>query len=101
MQPVMDERMHPCRPFRLGNLIFMVGKDQVAAAAMEIKGGTKIFHAHCRTFNMPARTTFAPGGIPGGFSRFCRFPESKIHRILFPVINIDPCAGQHIIQIPS
>ena len=50
---------------------------------------------------MPARPSFPPGGIPGRFAGFGRFPQGKIHGILFPVIHIHPGTCQHIVQVPS
>jgi len=45
MDPVMDKLASGCPP-ALGQLIFMVGKGQVLAAAMDVKNIAKIFAAH-------------------------------------------------------
>ena len=101
MEPVTHKGMNTGGSFRLGDFIFMVREDQIAAAAVEIKGRAQIFHAHGRAFNMPAGPPFTPGGIPGRFTGFGRFPQGKVHGILFPVVHIHPGPCQHIIQVTA
>ena len=69
MDPVVGKGFAVC-PFALGDFIFMVGKDQVLAAAMDIEGLAEIFPAHGRAFDMPAGAARSPGTVPGRFAGF-------------------------------
>ena len=85
----------------LGDLIFMVWEDQVLTAAVNIEGITKIFGAHRRTFNMPARTALAPWRLPIWFAWLCALPERKIERILLLFIHFHAGAGKQVIDIAA
>lgn len=63
----------------LGNFVFMMGKDQILTAAVNIQG--QIRCAHGRAFDMPTRSPLAPGAVPGRFAGFGSLPERKIQRI--------------------
>ena len=97
----MYERMNAGAAFGLSNLVFMMRENQIAAAAMEVKGFAQILHAHGRAFNMPARTTGTPRALPCRLARFSGFPQRKIHRITLAVINVYTCTSQHIFQITA
>ena len=64
MQPVFNKRLNAGETLRLGNLILMVGKDQVLSAAVDINTVTKILKRHGAAFNVPPRSTRTPGAIP-------------------------------------
>ena len=73
MDPEPDKGMAG-RSLALGDLVFMMRKQQIDPAAMQIECVTKILHRHCRTLQMPARPAFTkrrgPAGLPrilGGF----------------------------------
>ena len=76
--------------FTLSNFVCMVNRYVVNTACMNIKMLSKIFHAHCRTFNMPARISATPRTIPCHCLifklRFCK-PEDKVTRIAFVFVN--------------
>ena len=84
---------------RLGNLVLMVREDQVAAAAMEIKGFAQILQRHRRTFDVPSGPSFAPRTFPRRLARLRGLPKREIHRILFPRVHLDPRARHHIVKI--
>ena len=69
----------------LGDLIFMMRKDQILSAGMNVNLVSKVFFGHNRTLDMPARTAFAPVRIPIWLAIFFRFPEYEIQRILFQI----------------
>ena len=52
------------RAAALGDFIFMMRKDQILSATMDINSLTEMFFNHGRTFNMPTWTTLAPGTLP-------------------------------------
>jgi len=60
VQPVAHELAAVGR-LGLGDLVFVVGKDQVLAAAVEVEGLAQEFLAHGRTLDVPARSPLAPG----------------------------------------
>ena len=100
MQPVID-KLAPRASFRLGDFIFMMRENQIAAAAMEIKSLSQIMDRHGGAFNVPAGTSLSPGTFPERFTRFGPLPESKIAGIAFSLIDLDTCACQHVINLTS
>ena len=63
MAPVVDPLMAG-GGFTLSNFIGVVDRNCIYATAMDIKGFTKIFHAHGGAFDMPARISSSPWGVP-------------------------------------
>src|SRR5213593_169224 len=82
------------RSLTLGNLVFMMRKEEIDPAAMKIERLAKVLHRHCRTFKMPARTAFAKRGWPAGFPRILRcLPQDEIAGfLLFVFVRIDASA---------
>ena len=74
----------------LGNLIFMMWKNQILSTTMNIKRVPKIFLCHRTTFYMPPRTSFTPRRYPKWLSVFFLFPKCKIHRIFLYFWYINP-----------
>ena len=50
--------------FTLGNLVFVVNRNMVYAAAMDIYAFAEIFGRHGGTFNVPPWITSAPRAVP-------------------------------------
>ena len=48
------------RAFALGDFVFVMGKHQVDAAAVDVEGLAEQSLAHRRAFNVPAGTAAAP-----------------------------------------
>ena len=42
---------------------------------------------HGRALDMPARPAFAPGTVPGRFTRFFEFPEGKVHWMALALVR--------------
>ena len=63
VQPELGEGLAGGR-FGLGQLVFVVGEDQVLAAAVEVEGLPQVMHAHGGALDVPARTAGPPGGCP-------------------------------------
>src|SRR6185369_4107963 len=57
MDPEPNERV-TCCSFALRDFVFMMRKDVIHAAAMDVERVAKILHRHSGTFKMPTRTTF-------------------------------------------
>ena len=100
MHPVLDE-LFAGGAFALGHLVFVVGEDEVFAAAMDIKGVAQVFAAHGRAFYVPAGPAGAPGAFPGGFPRLAPFPEGKIHGVFFFFVHRDAGACLHVFQVAT
>ncbi len=87
--------------FALGVFVFMVGKDQVRPAAVDVKTLSQVFHGHGRAFDVPARAALAPGGIPGRFARLGGLPQRKIQRVALAHIHFDPRAFFQLLDVLS
>ncbi len=85
----------------LGNLIFMVGKNQILAPSMDVKTLAKIALAHGGTLNVPAGSSRSPGAVPGGLSGFGRFPQGEIHGVAFVGIHGNAGPGNHVIGVAA
>ena len=77
---------------RLGDLIFVVRKNQVDAPSMNIdRRIAKQTERHGRALDVPPRSSRAHTEIPCGLVRRRRFPQHEVPRIVFGVlIAIDP-----------
>ena len=73
MYPVTN-RLFPRATAGLRDFVFVMRKDQVFAAAVDIEGVAEVFFAHGRTFNMPARSARTPGAFPKRFTGLALFP---------------------------
>ncbi len=69
--------------FALGDFVFVVGEHQVEPATVDVERFAQQFAAHRGALDVPARSTFAPGAVPGGFARLGRFPEGKVGQRAF------------------
>ena len=76
MHPVGGKRLARVR-FRLNELVFMVGKDQVEAAAVNIEMAAQILHAHRRAFDVPAGRPGPHGLGHDGSPGLERFQRAK------------------------
>ena len=97
MQPVAGERTVFCA-FGLGDLVFMVRKNKIGSAAVNVEGLAEIFTAHGRALDMPARTAFPPGAVPGRLSGLAGLPEGKVHGMALARVHFYARPGRHIFQ---
>ncbi len=89
VNPVVDEGF-PCSRLRLGDLVLVVGKDEVLPSAVDVEGLPQQGHAHGGTLDMPPGPPFAPGAVPGRFTRLARLPEGEVEGIPLPFIHGNP-----------
>src|SRR5690606_28139543 len=82
----------------LGQLVLVVGKDQVDAAAVDVESLAQVPPGHGRTFDMPARPTATPGGVPAALGVVRRLPQDEVHRVLLVWSDIDTRACQHLVH---
>ena len=89
------------RTAALRDLILMMRKQQIIAAAMNIKTMAKKLIRHRRAFDMPARASTSPGAWPARRLRIRGFPQDKIHRVALIGGHFHPCACNHVIHTPA
>src|SRR5690348_12398970 len=79
VQPVFDEGPAG-RAFALGNLVLVMGKNQILAAQMEVKTFSEHFHAHGAALDVPAGPAFTPRTRPEHVAvlRHTRLPEREV-----------------------
>ena len=100
----------------LGDLVLVVGKHEIDAAAMDVEGLALIGSSHVslvskaliRCFHAiaehsmchPGRPGVAmpPGRRPGRVLRAGRFPQHEVHRVALVGCNVHPRAGQKFVQ---
>src|SRR5437762_8715613 len=89
MQPVADEFL-PCHTFALCNLSFVVRKNVIDAAAMDIDLVAEYCRRHRAAFDMPAWTTRAPWRVPFHIAIFFvpRFPKREVADVFLIVFLV-------------
>ena len=98
VHPIPDEGLSGAG-FGLGDLVFMMGEDEVQPAAVDVEClGLQVLQAHDRAFDVPPRPPRAPRRGPGRFAGLRRFPEGEIQRILLPLVDFHPRTGLKFVQ---
>ena len=82
----------------LGNLIFVVGEDQVLSAAVDVDGLAQVLVDHRGALDVPARTALAPAGRPARLTRLGSLPEHKVQRVLLVLAHADARAALQLLQ---
>ena len=82
----------------LGDFVFMVGKLQIRAAAVDVKRVAEQVFAHRRAFDVPARAALSPRAFPCRFARFGGFPQHKIERVALEAVHFHALARAQIIE---
>jgi len=75
---------------RLGDLVFMVRKDEVGAAAVNVEITAEDPCRHRCAFDMPARAPPSPGTVPAGRVAARGFPEHEVGLVALERGGIDP-----------
>ena len=97
MEPVPDE-LGLVGALGLCDLVFMVGEDEVAAAAVDVYRLAEVFGRHRAAFDMPAGTAWTPGAIPCRFSGLRGLPEREVERLLFAFVDVDARPGEQLVD---
>ena len=77
MHPVFGQRL-AVAAFALRDFVFVMRKDQVEPAAVNVERLAQDPAAHGRALDVPARPAFAPGAVPGGLARLGAFPQGEV-----------------------
>src|SRR6185312_3070263 len=94
MQPKAREGLSR-NGFGLRDLIFVMRKNQIDSARVNVDGFAQVLERHRRTFDMPARTSRTNGSLPRHLAVLRSLPQREIPRVrLFIFIDIDARARQ-------
>jgi len=85
----------------LGDLVFVVRKDQVLPAPVDIKGLAEEVGAHDGAFNVPPRPSLPPGAVPPGLPFLARLPEGEIEGVLLFLARSDAGPRHHLVEIAA
>src|SRR5206468_7244065 len=94
--PQLRQRRSP-RSAGLCLLVFVVGEDEIAAAAVDLKSQAELLLRHRRALNVPTGSAAAPGRIPRGVLIWLLgLPQREIHRIALALRALHPLSLIHL-----
>ena len=70
----------------LGDLVLVVGEDQVLTAGVQVDGLAQVLAGHGAALNVPAGAAVAPGALPVGLAGLGRLPDCEIGGVLLQVV---------------
>ena len=82
----------------LRDLVLVMRKRQVVAAAVDVEAVAEQFARHRRAFDVPARTAPAPRAVPSRKIGARRLPQDEVHRILLERRHLDAGARDHVVD---
>ena len=118
VEPVARHLVGAIGAAALGNLVLVVGELQIQTAAVDVKDMGLALRLvrqtvltqglfpqqlvrHGGAFDVPARAATAPGAVPPRRRVVRRFPQHEVHRVTLVGRNLDPRAGNHIVDRPA
>ena len=99
VHPEADELLAAVGAGGLGDLVLVVGEDQVLAAAVDIEGLAQVFLAHGRALQVPPGAPAPPRAVPAGLAVLGRLPQHEVRRVLLVGGHLDPGAGDQLIAV--
>src|SRR5207244_3539537 len=90
------------RALALGEFVFVVGKLQIEAAAVDVERVAQERAAHGAALDVPAGAAFAPGALELHFGRLARLgalPEREVAGIPLAVAHLDARARFQLLWI--
>src|SRR5437016_441300 len=86
VQPVAD-KLVAGSAFTLRDFIFVMRKNQIDTAGVQVERFAEVFHRHRRALDVPAGPAAPDAGVPGWFFGIVwRLPKSEIARVFFLVL---------------
>ena len=67
------------------DFVFMVGKDEVAAAGVDVQRLPEVPHRHHGALDVPSGAASAKRRLPVGLSLFPGFPKDKVSGVVFVI----------------
>jgi hypothetical protein len=98
MQPVARERLTGIA-FGLGDFVFMVGEDEVVAAAVNVDLLAQVSQVHRGAFDVPPRPALAPRAVPARLTRLRRLPQGKVAFAFLLPARLHPRTRDGIFQL--
>ena len=103
MHPEVRHHLGVERAARLRDLVLVVRKHQIDAAAVDVEGLAEMLPRHRRAFDVPARTARRSDVArrrPRRLAAVRRLPQHEIHRVALVGRDIDARAGDHLVERP-
>ena len=107
-------RVHPVARERgavgrlgLGDLVLMMGEDEVAAAAVDVEGEPQVLVAHRGALDVPAGAAVAPRALPAGLAGLGGLPQGEVERVALAVLEALavcpqlPVAALHLVDVAA
>src|SRR5580658_10099130 len=93
MQPISDERLAG-EGLGLRDLIFVMRKDEIDSAGVNVERLAQILHGHHGTLDVPARAAHAEAFVPARLAILLSFPQNEVASVgLIVFVDIDARAG--------
>ena len=99
VHPVAGQRRAAMGAAALGDLVLVMGKNQIEAATMNVDRLAEMRLDHRRAFDMPAGTAARPGAFPSDRLGRRRLPQDEVCGILLVVGDLYPGAGDHRLPV--
>src|SRR5262249_27645462 len=99
MRPVPGERHLARERLTLRDLVFVVGKDQVGPATMDVELLAQRFADHSRALDVPAGAAATPGARPRRLAWLGRLPQREITRIAFAWLELFARGHQLAVEV--
>ena len=102
-EAVVHPDVHECGAGAAGlrDLVLVMRKFQIHAAAVDVEVVAEHCGRHRRAFDVPARTPRSPGRIPGRLAGLGALPEHEIERIALGGVDVDARAGAQVVETLS
>ena len=88
-------------PLRLGDLVFVVGENQIRPPGVDVERGSQVFGRHRRTFDVPTGTARPPRRLPGGLPRLGRLPQGEVQRVALGLPRLHPGPGPQPVGVAA
>ena len=97
MHPHIGERHTVCA-FALRDFVFVVRKDQIRPAAVNVECLAQRFARHRRAFDVPTRPSSAPLRRPRRLSGLGALPQHEVERVALAALDRDALSGAQVVE---
>src|SRR5947209_20477199 len=88
MRPITHKRLFAGESFALGDLVLVMGEDQVGPAAVDVELVAEGLAGHGRALDVPPGPVAAPRAGPRRLTLFGAFPQGEVARIAFAGLEL-------------